>query len=59
MNDEGRIVDIAVVKTTANEVATRVCSSAITERMPYGSWSDEMKSDLGAKQEMTFTFIYQ
>jgi hypothetical protein len=59
INDEGRVVDVRVMETTANEAATRACSSAITERMPYGPWSDEMKSQLGAKQEMTFTFNYK
>jgi hypothetical protein len=59
MNDEGRIVDIGVVESSANDTATRACVSAITDRMPYGPWTDDMKAVLGSKQEMTFTFYYQ
>ena len=59
INDEGRIVDIGVENTTANDTATRACVSAVTDRMPYGPWSDDMKAVLGEKQEMTFTFYYQ
>ena len=59
MNDEGRIVDIGVENSTANDTATRACVSAITDRMPYGRWTDDMKAVLGDRQQMTFTFYYQ
>jgi hypothetical protein len=59
MNDEGRIVDIGVENSTANDTATRACVSAITDRMPYGPWTDDMKAVLGDRQQMTFTFYYQ
>jgi hypothetical protein len=59
MNDEGRITQIANVDTTANETASRACVSAITDRAPYGPWTDDMKAVLGSQQEMTFTFHYQ
>ena len=59
VNDEGRIVQIRNVDTTANETASRACVSAITDRAPYGPWTDDMKAVLGSQQEMTFTFFYQ
>jgi hypothetical protein len=59
MNDEGKITTIVNVDTTANDTASRACVSAITDRAPYGSWTDDMKAVLGAQQEMTFTFYYQ
>jgi hypothetical protein len=59
MNDEGRISQIANVESTANETASRACVSAITDRAPYGPWTDDMKAMLGSQQEMTFTFYYQ
>jgi hypothetical protein len=59
MNDEGRITQIINVDTTANETASRACVSAITDRAPYGPWTEDMKAVLGDKQEMTFTFYYQ
>lgn len=59
MNNEGNIVDIGVEQTTASETSTRACVSAITDRMPYGPWTDDMRAVLGEKQEMTFRFFYQ
>ncbi len=59
MNDEGRITNIANIETTANDTASRACVSAITDRAPYGPWTDDMKAVLGSQQEMTFTFYYQ
>lgn len=59
MNDEGRIVEIGVADSSADDTSTRACVNAITERMPYGPWTGDMKSDLGEKQEMKFTFYYQ
>ncbi len=59
MNDEGKITNITHVDTTANETASRACISAITDRSPYGPWTDDMKAVLGTQQEMTFTFYYQ
>jgi TonB family protein len=59
LNHQGRIIDIAAVKSSANEAATRACVSAITNRMPYGPWTDDMRAVLGERQEMTFTFHYQ
>lgn len=59
MNDEGRIATIVNVESTANDPASRACVSAITDRAPYGPWTDDMKAVLGSQQEMTFTFYYQ
>jgi len=36
-----------------------VAPTAITDRAPYGTWTDDMKAVLGEQQEMTFTFYYQ
>ena len=59
MDADGRIAQILAVDSTANDVAARACVSAITDRAPYGPWTDDMKAVLGEKQEMTFTFYYQ
>jgi len=59
MNDEGKITNIIQVESTANDTASRACVSAITDRAPYGPWTDDMKAILGSQQEMTFTFYYQ
>ena len=59
MNDEGQIAQIVNVDSTASETGSRACVSAITDRAPYGPWTDDMKAVLGSQQEMTFTFYYQ
>jgi hypothetical protein len=59
MGDEGQITSIVNVDSTASETGSRACVSAITDRAPYGPWTDDMKAVLGSQQEMTFTFYYQ
>lgn len=59
MDSEGKISRIVNVDGTASDAATRACMSAITDRAPYGAWTDDMKAVLGEQQEMTFTFYYQ
>ncbi|MBL9199410.1 MAG: hypothetical protein JNL39_02840, partial [Opitutaceae bacterium] len=61
MNDEGKITKIAAIEqsATAGETAVRACIGGITDRAPYGPWTDDMKAVLGSQQEMTFTFHYQ
>jgi hypothetical protein len=59
MDSEGKIAKIVKVDSTANETASRACISAITDRAPYGPWTDDMRAVLGEQQEMTFTFYYQ
>ncbi len=59
MNDEGKITSIKAVESNASETGSRACVSAITDRSPYGPWTDDMKTVLGTQQEMTFTFFYQ
>lgn len=59
MNNEGNISRIVNVESNSSESARRACVSAITDRAPYGAWTDDMKALLGEQQEMTFTFYYQ
>jgi hypothetical protein len=59
MDSEGKIAKIVNVDSTANETASRACINAITDRSPYGPWTDDMRAVLGDQQEMTFTFYYQ
>lgn len=59
LNSEGNIATVVSVNGTASETATRACVSAITERAPYGTWTDDMRAALGDKQEMTLVFLYQ
>lgn len=59
LNAEGKISRIVKVDGTAGNQAERACTSAITDRAPYGEWTDDMKAVLGDEQELTFTFYYQ
>lgn len=59
MGDGGQILKIVSVEGTASDAASQAGVSAITDRAPYGPWSDAMKADLGKEQEMTFRFVYQ
>jgi hypothetical protein len=59
MDSEGKIARIVNVDSTASDSASRACISGITDRAPYGPWTDDMIAMLGKQQEMTFTFYYQ
>jgi hypothetical protein len=59
LNDEGRIAQIVDVVSHSTDQASRACVSGITDRAPYGPWTDDMKAILGTQQVMTFTFYYQ
>ena len=56
---KGEISEIVHVGGSGGELAQRLCVSAITERAPYGEWTEDMIAVLGREQELTFTFYYQ
>ncbi len=58
MNSKGEIAAIIKTSTTGGAESQYSCVSAITERSPYGPWSDDMIALLGQEQEMTFEFYY-
>lgn len=59
IDSDGRIARIVNVDNQSNDQGGRACVSAITDRSPYGAWTDDMKAMLGERQEMTFSFHYQ
>ena len=59
LDSAGLISEVVRVDGTGAELAKRLCVSAITERAPYGDWSEDMIAVLGREQEITFTFFYQ
>jgi hypothetical protein len=59
LNSEGRISQILDVVNHSTDQGSRACVSGITDRAPYGPWTDDMKAILGEQQVMTFTFYYQ
>ena len=59
INSAGNISEIVKVESPGERTAEYLCISAITERAPYGDWSEDMIAVLGREQEMTFRFFYQ
>lgn len=59
LDSEGRIARIVDVDNHSTEQGRNACISGITDRAPYGPWTDDMKAVLGDQQELTFTFYYQ
>lgn len=59
LNDKGEVTRIIGVEGTSGDLGKQSCVSAITDRAPYGDWTDDMKNVLGKEQQMKFTFFYQ
>lgn len=59
LDAKGDISEVVRVDGSGGELAQRLCVSAITERAPYGEWTEDMIAVLGKEQELTFTFHYQ
>jgi hypothetical protein len=59
INAAGAISEILNVESHGEKNAAYLCVSAITDRAPYGEWSEDMIALLGREQEMTFRFFYQ
>ena len=59
INSSGAISKIVKVEGSDDKIASYLCVSAITERAPFGEWSEDMIAVLGKEQEMSFRFFYQ
>ncbi|MDR1789192.1 MAG: hypothetical protein LBR12_02355, partial [Opitutaceae bacterium] len=59
LNKEGEISQITRADGSGPKSAIAACVGAITDRAPYGQWSDDMVTILGDSQEITFTFHYE
>ena len=59
LNAEGKVSAIAKVDNHSTEQGASAAVSAITDRAPYGVWTDDMRAVLGEQQELTFSFHYQ
>ena len=61
LNSKGQITRVEKVDPSpgTSDAGARACASAITNRSPYGPWSDDMITVLGTEQTITFTFLYE
>jgi hypothetical protein len=53
-----RIVSLKPSPGTSDE-AVKACTAGLTDRAPYGPWTDDMIAILGQEQEMTLVFYYE
>ena len=59
LNARGEVARIVDHETTTSDQATQACLSAITDRSPYGAWTEDMIANLGREREISFAFYYQ
>ena len=59
MQADGSIHDIETLHTSAGEVATFICESAISKRSPFRPWTKEMVEVFGQERTLTVSFNYR
>ncbi|MGJ8650491.1 MAG: hypothetical protein ACSHX4_09035 [Opitutaceae bacterium] len=56
---DGKVTDVEVARTTASEIATIICESAIVKRSPFRPWTREMVQVFGQERTLTVAFHYR
>lgn len=56
---DGRVMNVKAVQTTASEIATFICETAITKRSPFRPWTKEMVQVFGKQRELNVVFHYR
>lgn len=56
---DGVVRDVHVVQSTASQIASFICESAITKRSPFRPWSKEMVQVFGQERTLTVAFHYR
>jgi hypothetical protein len=60
LNSKGEIVRVKRVTNHSSDVGAHACMAALTNRAPYGDWTDDMKATLNPDgEELVFTFYYE
>jgi hypothetical protein len=60
LNSKGEIVRFEDVENHSTDLGAQACTAAITNRAPYGDWTDDMKATLNPDgEELVFTFYYE
>lgn len=61
LSSEGKITRFVEVDNHSSTYGAQACTAAISNRAPYGEWTDDMKAALNATdgEELVFTFYYQ
>ncbi len=60
INSEGKIARFGDIDNHSSQWGAQACNAAISNRAPYGEWTDDMKAALNPEgEELIFTFYYQ
>ena len=59
IQSDGIVRDVTTVSSTASEIATIICESAIIKRSPYRPWTREMVQVFGRERTLTVSFHYR
>ncbi|MEE2988001.1 MAG: hypothetical protein VX372_00325 [Verrucomicrobiota bacterium] len=56
---DGRVDKVKAVQTTASEIATFICETAIIKRSPFRPWTKEMVQVFGEQRTLDVVFHYR
>ena len=56
---DGRVESVKAVQTSASEIATFICETAITKRSPFRPWTKEMVQVFGQQRTLHVVFHYR
>jgi hypothetical protein len=59
IQSDGVVRDVEVVQSSASQIATFICESAITKRSPFRPWTKEMVQVFGQERSLTVAFHYR
>jgi hypothetical protein len=56
---DGRVENVKAVQTSASEIASFICETAITKRSPFRPWTKEMVQVFGQQRTLHVVFHYR
>jgi hypothetical protein len=56
---DGRVENVKAVQSTASEIATFICETAIAKRSPFRPWTQEMVQVFGQERTLNVVFYYR
>jgi hypothetical protein len=59
LHADGRVEDVHTVQSTASEIASFICETAITKRSPFRPWTQEMVKVFGEQRTLNLVFHYR
>lgn len=59
LHSDGRVENVHTVQSTASEIASFICETAITKRSPFRPWTQEMVKVFGEQRTLNLVFHYR